>query len=134
MKIVVHAPTTVGLAAARQARLNAFFCGVALFEQVARQFSGLAGAKGTPADAPAEDDADADALVKHTHAKVGGGTETHEHDDAEPGHKHEDLLPMVVGKKALLASIKASDPDGDAGQLAQAIDASLDEAMSWVIE
>lgn len=57
------------------------------------------GAKGTPANAPAEDDQDADDLV-HTHAKAGGGTEEHSHADPDPGHRHPGLLPLPEGKAA----------------------------------
>ena len=40
----------------------------------------------------------ADAGMEHTHAKTGGGKQTHTHEDAMPGHAHEGMLPMPKPK------------------------------------
>jgi len=43
--------------------------------------------------------------MKHTHAKVGGGSMTHEHDDAEPGHSHDGCLPTPKEGKNIVGFI-----------------------------
>ncbi len=56
---------------------------------------------GKAAAPPDDNDDDEGVQVDHTHAKEGGGKVTHSHDDAEPGHDHDGLLPTIADGKAV---------------------------------
>jgi len=45
---------------------------------------------------------------KHTHAKVGGGKETHAHEDPAPGHAHEGMLPLPKEMMPGMSAVKAT--------------------------
>jgi len=54
-----------------------------------------------PKNDPAEPDADDAKDTAHMHMKVGGGTQTHSHDDPKSGHTHDGMLAMAKEAEAL---------------------------------